>query len=563
MSVIKQMDERLANMIAAGEVVERPASIIKELVENSIDAHASQISINVIENGLKEIKVTDNGIGMSNIDAKKAFLRHATSKIKTEYDLERIKTLGFRGEALAAILSVSKITLKTRQEDTEGYFVEYKDSKLINEGLATLNLGTEISVSDLFYNTPARLKYIKSEFSERAEIINTFDHLALSNPNIRFSLTLDDKLYKETYGDGDYYSLMRQIYGNTVIKDLIYFEDTFQKIKVKGYLGSPSLARSRKKDINIFVNGRYIRNYAITQAIIDGYSSFLMTNKYPLAVLLIEMDPYLLDVNVHPQKLEVKFTNESMIKYHIELLVKETLNKTKINIPSNLSYTKNKELNENINKETFIKEELDFIYDNLTDENLIIDKKIPDFSYIGTLAGTYLLFQNNDGLFMLDQHAAEERVNYEYYYEKIGNPKIVSNNMFIARKLELTNEDLTIIKNHEQEFINIGFKFDDNLNIIAHPNFILDKDLDKSVDEMIKQLIEDSKIDLKKLLNQLAKDKSCKASIKANKNISKIEIDELIRKLRLSKNPYTCPHGRPTIIKLSFYEIERMFRRVV
>ena len=212
MSVINLMDERLANMIAAGEVVERPASIIKELVENSIDAKASQINIYVIDNGLKEIKVIDNGIGMTKEDAKKAFLRHATSKIKTEYDLERIKTLGFRGEALAAILSVSKITLKTRMKDSTGYFVTYDDSKLIDEGLASLNYGTEIIVNDLFYNTPARLKYIKSEFSERAEIINTFDRLALSHPNIRFSLTMDDKLVKETYGNGDYYSLIQQIY---------------------------------------------------------------------------------------------------------------------------------------------------------------------------------------------------------------------------------------------------------------------------------------------------------------------------------------------------------------
>lgn len=567
MSVINLMDERLANMIAAGEVVERPASIIKELVENSIDAKASQINIYVIDNGLKEIKVIDNGIGMTKEDAKKAFLRHATSKIKTEYDLERIKTLGFRGEALAAILSVSKITLKTRMKDSTGYFVTYDDSKLIDEGLASLNYGTEIIVNDLFYNTPARLKYIKSEFSERAEIINTFDRLALSHPNIRFSLTMDDKLVKETYGNGDYYSLIQQIYGQNIAQNLIYFEDEFLKIKVKGYLGTPALARSRKKDISIFVNGRYIKNYAITQAIIDGYNTFLMTNKYPLAILQIEMDPYLLDVNVHPQKLEVKFTNESLIKYHVELLVKEALHNSQIKIPKNLQIVKkdlfnNEQTNNYINEENikYVKEELDFTYD---EEPIISNEKIPQFEYVGTLAGTYLIFQNETGMYLIDQHAAEERVNYEYYYHKITNPKIIIKEMFVAKNLNLTKDDFEIIKNNINKFNEIGFKFNENMELIAHPNFILEKDLDKSIDELITQIINNNTLSINKLLDDLAKDKSCKASIKANEPLSRIEIEELIKKLRQTKNPYTCPHGRPTIIHLTFYEIERMFRRVV
>ncbi|WP_035375555.1 DNA mismatch repair endonuclease MutL, partial [Haploplasma axanthum] len=575
MSIIKQMDERLANMIAAGEVVERPASIVKELVENSIDAKATEINIFIKENGLKEIRVVDNGIGMDNEDAKKAFLRHATSKIKTEFDLERIRTLGFRGEALAAILSVSRITLKTRQSNSEGFFVRYEDSKLIDEGTTSLNEGTEITVNDLFYNTPARLKYIKSEFSERAAIIDMFDRLALSNPTVRLSLTIDEKLVKETYGNNDYYSLMRQVYGNNVLKDLIVFEKEFQKIKIKGYLASPSVSRARKKDISLFVNGRYIMNYGLTQSIIDGYHSFLMVNRYPLAILLIEMDPVLLDVNVHPQKLEVKFANESLLKYHIELFVKESLMSRPHEIPQNLSIIKRQEyenepvtINESFipRKETYVKESLDFVYNDnsnkQTEEQPEI-KKIPDFSYVGTFAGTYLLFQNEQGMYMIDQHAAEERVNYEYYFDVIGNPKIVIKEMFLSRNLELTNEDLNLIKNHLNDFKELGFNFNEKMQLISHPTFLLDKDLDDAISVMLQMLEEKNQIDLKILLDNLAKSKSCKASIKANDTLSRKEIDVLIEKLRKTKNPYTCPHGRPTIIHLTYYEIERMFRRVV
>lgn len=575
MSVIKQMDEKLANMIAAGEVVERPASIIKELVENSIDAKASEIIINVTDNGLKEIIVTDNGVGMTHEDAKMAFLRHATSKINNEYDLERIKTLGFRGEALAAIVSVSKVRLETRQENSNAIYVTFLDSKLIEEGHTSLNVGTSIKVSNLFYNTPARLKYLKSEFSERAAIIDTFDRLALSNPNIRFQLIIDDKLIKETYGDSDYYSLISQIYGPTILKDLKYFEKEFSKIKLKGYLASPTMPRSRRKDISIFVNGRYIKNYSLTQAVIDGYHSFLMTNKYPLAVLIIEMDPVLLDVNVHPQKLEVKFSNESILKFQIENYIKETLTSFKQEIPQNFSIIEKKNTHEN---ETFVKEQLQFeeneyipyeaepINSNspfTIQEDEVSINKIPEMEYVGTLAGTYLLFQNEKGMYMIDQHAAEERINYEYYFDFLGNPEIIVQKMFIERPLNLTTNDLEQLKENEKLFNEIGFYFNDKLSLVSHPTFILDKDIENTINDLLIMINDKGKIDLKMLLDNLAKDKSCKASIRANDKISRKEIDELLKKLRLAKNPYTCPHGRPTIILLTHYEIERMFKRIV
>ena len=560
MSVIKQMDEKLANMIAAGEVVERPASIIKELVENSIDANATTIDIFVLNNGLKEIKIVDNGIGLNEVDAQKAFLRHATSKISTEQDLTRIKTLGFRGEALAAILSVSKVTLKSRQKNSNGHYVKYEDSKLIASGVDSLNEGTEITINDLFYNTPARLKYLKSEFSERAAIIDIFDRLALSHPNIRFSLTIDEKLVKETYGNEDYFSLIRQIYGSNVLRDIKTFDETFSNINLKGYLISPQITRSRRNGITIFVNGRYIKNFPITQAVINGYQQFLMTNRYPIAVLSIEMDPYLLDVNIHPQKLEVKFSNESILKYQIESIIKNTLIDTKHKIAENIEVIDRTILKD----EKYIKESLDFEYNEefreTSNNNL---QKIPEMDYIGNLASTYLMFQNEDGLYLIDQHAAEERVNYEYYISKLNDLEIITNNLLIPEHLNLTKEDLVFINNHIKQFNQLGFIFNSETKLIGHPNFILNKDLEDSITKMILMIENDEEVTTQKLLNDLAKDISCKASIKANKRLSLQEVNSLISRLRRAKNPYTCPHGRPTIIKLTHYQIERMFRRVV
>ncbi|HHT55709.1 MAG TPA: DNA mismatch repair endonuclease MutL [Acholeplasma sp.] len=560
MSVIKQMDEKLANMIAAGEVVERPASIIKELVENSIDANATTIDIFILNNGLKEIKIVDNGIGLNEVDAQKAFLRHATSKISTEQDLTRIKTLGFRGEALAAILSVSKVTLKSRQKNSNGHYVKYEDSKLIASGVDSLNEGTEITINDLFYNTPARLKYLKSEFSERAAIIDIFDRLALSHPNIRFSLTIDEKLVKETYGNEDYFSLIRQIYGSNVLRDIKTFDETFSNINLKGYLISPQITRSRRNGITIFVNGRYIKNFPITQAVINGYQQFLMTNRYPIAVLSIGMDPYLLDVNIHPQKLEVKFSNESILKYQIESIIKNTLIDTKHKIAENIEVIDRTILKD----EKYIKESLDFEYNEefreTSNNNL---QKIPEMDYIGNLASTYLMFQNEDGLYLIDQHAAEERVNYEYYISKLNDLEIITNNLLIPEHLNLTKEDLVFINNHIKQFNQLGFIFNSETKLIGHPNFILNKDLEDSITKMILMIENDEEVTTQKLLNDLAKDISCKASIKANKRLSLQEVNSLISRLRRAKNPYTCPHGRPTIIKLTHYQIERMFRRVV
>lgn len=564
MSVIKQMDEKLANMIAAGEVVERPASIIKELVENSIDAKATTIDIFVKDLGLKEIKVLDNGVGIHKDDLKKAFLRHATSKVFKQEDLMRINTLGFRGEALAAIVSVSKVTLKSRKNDSDGYYVKFVDSKVIEEGKVSLNEGTEITVNDLFYNTPARLKYLKSEFSERKALIDIFDRLAMSNPNIRFSLTIDEKLVKETYGNGDYYSLIRQIYGANILKDIKTFDEDFANINVSGYLISPNTTRSNRQDITIFINGRYIKNYQLTQAVIDGYKDYLMTNRYPIAIISILIDPFLLDVNVHPQKLEVKISNESLMKYQLEKIIRATLTNQGFKIAENITVI-DKEI---IKDELYIKESLDFIYNDevkpiLNEDTEAMVERIPDMEYVGTFASTYLLFQNESGLYLIDQHAAEERVNYEHLYNNLNDDNTYKVSLLLPRELNLTNSDFEFINNNIKLFDNLLFEFNSNNELISHPSYLMDFNLDDIILTIISLIENDSLVNIKSILDELIKDISCKASVKANHKLSLIEIESLFKRLKNAKNPYTCPHGRPTIIHLTNYQIERMFKRVV
>lgn len=564
MSIIKLMDPKLANMIAAGEVVDRPASVLKELIENSIDAGSTEISVEVTDMGMKQMIVTDNGSGMDFLDAHLAFDRHATSKIKDESDLSHINTLGFRGEALAAIASVSKVTLKTRQENAEGIYVTYHGGHFIGDGSATLNRGTAVEVSDLFYNTPARFKYIKSEVSERFAIIDIFDRLALANPDIRMSLTIDGKITKKTFGNNDFYSLIDAIYGSKMTLGLTEFSETVQKIKITGYLLSPSISRSRKKDISIFVNGRYIRNYQLIQAVIDGYHSFMMVGKYPIALIHLEMDSSLLDVNVHPQKYEVKFVNESILSYHIENFVKNALQKKTHPIPENIKVI-HKDEAETYTPQTMLFEDShheDF-NTSFIERSLDVSNKIPDMDYIGVFSGTYLLFQNEEGLYLMDQHAAAERIRYEHYFVSLAKPNPAVKNLLITKELSLTKEDKEVIQNHLNEFNSFGFSFNKDLELIALPVWLLDSEIEIAIEQMISMLTDKNKIDLAILRDTLAKDISCKGAIKANKALSLIEVQALLKKLKTCDNPYTCPHGRPTIIKLTHHDVERMFKRVL
>lgn len=584
MPKINIMDAALSNMIAAGEVVERPASVIKELVENSLDADATQIIIEIKNMGLDLIKITDNGTGMSKEDAKLAFLRHATSKINSQYDLNHIKSLGFRGEALPSIASVSKVKLETKTKDQDGYFVMFEGSQLIDEGLAALNQGTIITVTDLFYNTPARFKYLKSEIAEKNAIIEFFDKLALSYPSVQFILKIDDKEMKRTLGNNDVLSVMEIIYGKQVTQNHYEFEFEYQKNKIKGYLINPIHTRSRKKDINLFINNRYVKNYLLTQAVIEGYHSFLMTNKYPIASIYITIDPSLIDVNVHPQKMEIKLVNEQVLKYQIEEKIKETLRAKPLEVTPLLKVEKPAKETYSYSETTILKEETSFfdqplfefapkIEENkpliLQEEKVLIEKleqqennKLPHFEYIGTFSGTYLLFQNQDGLYLMDQHAAAERIKYEYYFEKLSHIKTELKQYLIKREIQLPSNDIEKIKTYQNEFLKQGFVFEeDKLKFV--PTWVKDEDIEDIIERFLILLEENGSIEIIKIRDDLAKDLSCKSAIKANHQLNRYEISQLLKDLNQTQNPYTCPHGRPVWIQLTHHEIEKLFKRIV
>lgn len=562
MSIIKILDPKLANMIAAGEVVDRPASVIKELIENAIDAKSTAISVEVFDMGMKKMVVTDDGIGMDKEDAHLAFQRHATSKIKDEIDLNHIHTLGFRGEALAAISSVSKISLKTRQKDGFGFEVIYHGGHFVEEKTASLNVGTIIEVEDLFYNTPARFKYIKSDFAEKQAIIDIFDRLALANPKIRMKLSMDDKLIKETYGNGDFYLLIDQIYGQQITKNMTIVHDSVQKMNLSCYLISPQISRSKRKDISIFVNGRYIKNYVLTQAVIEGYHSYMMINKYPIAFIHIDMDPQLIDVNVHPQKYEVKFVNESVLAYTLTTLIQKGLNKKSHPIPDQ-KVIKLEEEKPIYVQPSFTFEETKLILEDSSKHDKQNNPKIPEFDYIGIFSGTYLLFQNQDGLFLMDQHAAMERIRYEHYFKALGNPTHTVKQHIVSYQPTLTRHDFLRIEHYQKELEKMGYYFNKELELTGIPTWLREDEIELSLQTIVSMLEEQKGIDLSILRDHLAKDISCKGSIRANQHINRKEVDALVSALRRCENPYTCPHGRPTLIKLSHYEIEKMFKRVL
>lgn len=564
MNQIKIMDQALSNLIAAGEVVERPASVIKELMENALDAHATYIKVEVKGFGLEQIIVTDNGIGMDKENMKLAILPHATSKIYTKDDLLSVKTLGFRGEALPSIASVSKLTIQSRTKDSEGYFIKTVYSKVDDEGFIGMNVGTKVIVEELFFNVPARFKYMKSEYQEKNFIIATFEKIALSYPNVKFELIMDDKVVKSTLGNGSIKALIENIYGRKYSEDLKEIHQTIGKIHAHAYLLSPRFSKPKRNDVNIFINHRYVRNYVLEQAIIESYNTLVMTQKYPIALLYLDLDPTLVDANVHPQKMEVKLVNEMMIAFQLKPFLTDALRSHSYKIVEPLKEIKN---------ETYQVQSLDFVFeeskllkDNLEEvfkeESKILMDKIPYFEYIGTLLGTYLLFQNDEGLFLIDQHAAEERIRYEYYEIKVGQLKSDSYELIIPLDLALDIKDLEIIKHYRDLLKSYGFEFRDS-HLIKHPVWLREKEVEMAVKDILKQLDDEHDIKLDVLRNHLAKDISCKGAIKANHQLSKIEIDELIKKLRKCQNPYTCPHGRPVLIKITQYEIERMFKRIV
>ena len=588
MTSIKIMSDNLANKIAAGEVVEKCSSVVKELVENSIDASALNIIIELNDGGLGGIKVIDDGRGMNHDDAKLCFMRHATSKLINEDDLFFINTLGFRGEAIPSIASVSLFDLQTC-DGNSGSHIVYHGGKLLTDEVGSSRKGTVISVKNLFFNTPARLKYLKSATSELRYIVELIEKLAFSYPNISFTLINDGKTVVKTTGSGNLLKTINEVYGATVCKNMIELKVSNNDFSVSGYICKPEVLKSNKNHMTTFVNGRLVKNYDIFKAINDGYYTYKPDIKYPIVILNIETDPTLVDVNIHPTKQDVKIGKindlQDLIRTKIDRLLKENLliNSAVKNLveedptfaPSfNYEIPVNNDFVVNENSEAYNEEE---VSDQLTfdlgvqdNEEVVINEELKSLKLypVGLCLGTYIIAQNDDGIYLLDQHAVQERINYERYFKALKehqNFKIAS--MFPIT-IELSKTEFLAIMENIDYLKEIGFTIEEfGINTIIikeHPTWLKEGYEEEQI-RMIMDLVavQMKDFDPIKFNEHVAITLACKTSIKANYHISFEEMEELLDELVQCENPYNCPHGRPTIIHFTQYDLEKMFKRVM
>ena len=570
MTKIRIMDELLANKIAAGEVIERCASVVKELVENSIDAKSTEIKIELIEAGIKEIKVIDNGMGMETEDAKLAFSRHATSKIINDEDLYNINTLGFRGEALASIASVSRINLQTSTGKI-GTIISLEGGKIVKVEKGNARQGTIITINDLFYNTPARLKYLKSLYTELANITSYVNKIALSHPKIKFVLINDGKILLNTDGGGNLLRTIGAVYGVDVVRKMIEIKGANSDYEIFGYLTLPEISRSNRNHMTTIVNGRVVKNNLLNKAINDSYHTYKPEHLYPIVVINIEVDPVLIDVNIHPTKQDIKFSKMDKLTDLIEMIIKEALGKRNLIPKVEEKRDPSNYVQPALDLSRVMESEPELIInpDLLNEEALVLPiekERLPELYPIGSVHGTYLVCQNELGMYLIDQHAANERINYEIYKQKLGNPNPSSIALLFPITIEVTNAEFIILKENIEILSNMGFKIEEfGLNSIivkAHPTWLPKHYEERAIRKIIEMvIIQEKNFDLEKFNERVAINISCKLSIKANDNISISEMETLINNLKQCENPYTCPHGRPTIIHYSKYELEKMFKR--
>ena len=706
MGKINILSAELSNKIAAGEVVERPSSVVKELVENSIDAGSTNIKIIIKEFGIQQIRIIDNGSGISNDDLARAFLRHATSKISADYDLFHIETLGFRGEALASISSVSKVVIKSCAGEAQGKMLVLEGGKVVSEEYYAPIKGTDLSVENLFYNTPARLKYLRNPHTEQANITNIIHKFALSYPNVAFELHVDGKITFKTYGDGDVHKILSKIYNMGVARNMIEFSGSNDDYKVFGYISVPEETRASKNYINIFINGRYIKNYGIQNAIIDAYGTLLMINRYPLCVINIEMDPILLDVNVHPTKQEVRLSKEAELIRLIKEIIAERLSnytyipqgmnnvltkkekakiekinflddldnkfgnvedeinfseekkEPEVNVEVERSFSDNQEDTSRVVQEdeflfggdlltnsgeektlvqskentfnqrsktqriksdlpdlsysshprdnrnkfgdkptkkeienfmNFSKKEDNTSYDDQTEKvvsNVVKDdshfneiknakivqdddtkvRTLPDLKVLAQIFKTYILSEADNRLFLIDQHAAAERYNYEKLQREFIERKNYKKQMLIPLMFDFSVDEAAEVRNNLEKFEELGIVFEefgDNSYVVREFPGWIEEDEEQMIKIIVEKVLRNNNITFNELRNDAIAMASCKMSIKANQVLTDVEMNKVISDLYECKNPFTCPHGRPIITKMEKKDLEKMFKRIV
>lgn len=600
MGKVQVLDTKLANMIAAGEVVERPSSVLKELVENSIDAGAKTISVYVYEAGRKKIVVEDDGSGMDHDDALLAFKRHATSKISSTFDLFRIKTLGFRGEALPSIASVSKMHVVTSTGQGVG-----TELTVINEEIsvndAPLRKGTTIEVEELFYNTPARLKYLKTDYTENANNIEVMSRIALAHPEISIKFYIDDKKQFQTTGRGDLLEAIANIFGYAVAKSMVKFEYKAVDYEVTGYLGKPDIAKASRYYMITLLNGRNVYMPKVQTAIKDAYQDFLPPTKYPFCVLAFKVDYSLVDVNVHPSKREVRFSKEDELRLALlekipealkpktifdevsinkERFPKETIEHVDIFKQSKeKNYTKTQEKEEkvtifddfddDINTENKVVKEVEIKAEPIIEKEVKqVTRKESPIKPLAQLNKTYIIgedYTGEGGFYLIDQHAAMERINYEYF-SKLYSENITTMMPLIPTILNLKPSDAKLLTEEKLDLLKcVGVELEPfGLNaykVVTVPTWIQKDNEKEYVDDLVNMALHEDKVDIFKLRKHAIATMACKASLKANMNCTMEEAKVMLDRLYNCENPHNCPHGRPIIIKFSKYEIEKLFKR--
>ena len=577
---IKVMDINLSNKIAAGEVVETLMNVVKELVENSIDAEATYIKVDLVESGTKEITVTDDGVGMNKEDAVNCLERHATSKLYTDDDLFHIETLGFRGEAMPSIASVSKMIIET-SDGEEGTIVNIEGGKIKDVSSSHLRQGTKVIVRDIFYNTPARLKYLKNLHTELANISFYLTKMALSKPNIKFVLTNNEKELLNTDGSGNLLKVINSIYGLDVTKKMIKINASDSDYDISGYISYPEVNRQSRGFITVLVNGRYIKNSQIVKTVLEAYHTYMMVGKSPIVVLNIEADPWLIDVNVHPTKMDVKFSKLNELEELITKTIDNALKKLVL-VPE--IKEENKPV-ANIDEITTINTEVDFkekievkpVYEDIsfnfeTNEETISyeepkKEKLKKITAMGIVEKTYIIGENENGMYIIDQHAAHERINYEKLLRNMSEEEIETIDLLVPIKLTFTKDEYIKIKEKQELIESIGISYEEfGLNTIVirkHPKWLNKIYASEILRKIIEVIITEKEFKREKFNDRLAAHAACRMSIKAHDYISLEEANKLLEQLLLCENPYHCPHGRPVMINYSYYELEKLFKRVV
>lgn len=635
MAQIKPLPELLSNQIAAGEVVERPASVVKELVENAIDANSRQIDVWVEEAGLRSIKVIDDGDGIPADEVLLALERHATSKIYTKEDLFRIHSLGFRGEALPSISSVAKVTIETCQDGQAGKFVKVSGGELQEERPHSARKGTTIHVEDLFFNTPARLKYVRSIQTELANITDIMNRLALSHPEVAFRFLHEGNELMRTSGNGDLKQAIAGVYGPATARKMAAIAAENLDFQLSGFVSFPDTTRASRNYITFVLNGRYIRNYQLQKAVVEGYGSKLMVGRFPVAVIRIDTDPLLLDVNVHPSKREVRISKERELGLLITQAIQAAIRESS-HVPSgleNLSFRKKSsfrpvaeqlqvELGEGVQEpapeflaspsrehthpkppsslENTAKQDVETggwtasstgnLNENkqpvvpipnapLHDEPIKVTLKkvereeldkgkgtFPTLYYFGRMHGTYLFAENEKGLYIVDQHAAQERIKYEYYREEIAKVSPHLQELLVPITLDLPLNEYMAVQENKEQLEKIGIFLEpfghQTLLLEKHPTWFPPGQEEKILEEILTMLLEEGEVSLQKLREATAIMMSCKRSIKANHHLSEPEARQLLEDLAKCQNPYNCPHGRPVLIHFSSSDMEKMFKRI-